>query len=61
MERKKKYSIYELSNGRIYTDTIQNVAIIKNNIDIDVKISGQKFLDSYRKQLSKNFHDEIWT
>ena len=28
----KKYSIYELSNGRIYTDTIQNVAIIKNNI-----------------------------
>ena len=32
LKPEKKYSIYELSNGRIYTDTIQNVAIIKNNI-----------------------------
>ncbi len=27
----KDYKIYEIKNGRIYTDTIQNVAIIKNN------------------------------
>ena len=27
----KKYHMYEIKNGRIYTDTVENVAIIKNN------------------------------
>ena len=27
----KKYHIYEISDGRIYTDTVENVAIIKND------------------------------
>ena len=27
----KKYNLYEILNGRIYTDTVENVAIIKNN------------------------------
>ena len=27
----KKYYLYEVLNGRIYTDTVENVAIIKNN------------------------------
>ena len=27
----KQYHIYEIESGRIYTDTVENVAIIKNN------------------------------
>ncbi len=30
----KKYYIYEIDHGRIYTDTVQNVAILKNNVII---------------------------
>ena len=31
----KEIFLYELNNGRIYTDTIENVAIIKDNVIID--------------------------
>jgi len=31
----KKFFLYELNNGRIYTDTVQNVAILKNNVIVD--------------------------
>tara|TARA_Y100000590_G_scaffold188900_1_gene215220 strand:+ start:1041 stop:2144 length:1104 start_codon:yes stop_codon:yes gene_type:complete len=30
-DSKKKYFFYEIIKGRVYTDTIENVAIIKNN------------------------------
>jgi len=37
----KKYNIYKVKNGRIFTDNNQNVAVIKNNILIP-KLSFQQ-------------------
>ncbi len=52
----KKYHVYEISNGRIYTDTIQNVGIIENNNLIsDVsfqQINGELKSGSFNQVLS---------
>ncbi|MDC1279778.1 glycosyltransferase family 61 protein [Pelagibacteraceae bacterium] len=40
---KKKYQVYKIKNGRIYTDNVENVALIDKNIIID-NISYQQIL-----------------
>ena len=40
---KKKYKIYKINNGRIYTDNVENVAVINKNKIID-NISYQQIL-----------------
>ena len=48
----KKYYIYEIANGRIYTDTVENVAILKNNTIVP-NISFQQI---YGDLKSSNFN-----
>ena len=68
----KKYKIYNIPNGRIYTDTIQNVAIIKNNYlvpnvsfqQIDGELKSSSFnnaLNIGTPRLKKNINGTIFS
>ena len=66
----KKYTIYEIEKGRIYTDTVENVAIIKNNCLLPVsfqQLSGEiknlkfnKVLSSGTPRIIKNFGGSVF-
>tara|TARA_B100000989_G_scaffold268757_1_gene223681 strand:- start:836 stop:1915 length:1080 start_codon:yes stop_codon:yes gene_type:complete len=51
-ESKKEYEVYEIKNARIYTDSSQNVAVIKKN-EIYEKLSTQ-LIDNHLVNLDKN-------
>ena len=51
-ESKKEYEVYEIENARIYTDSSQNVAVIKKN-EIYEKLSTQ-LINNHLVNLDKN-------
>ena len=65
-----KYALYEIQKGRIYTDTVENVAIIKNNCLLPVsfqQLGGEikdlkfnKVLSSGTPRIIKNFKGSVF-
>ena len=51
-ESRKEYEVFEIENARIYTDSSQNVAVIKKN-EIYEKLSTQ-LIDNHLVNLDKN-------
>ena len=39
---KKKYKVYKIDNARVYTDNVENVAVINNNKILDIISNQQK-------------------
>ena len=61
----EKYYVYEIEKGRIYTDAVENVAILKNNIIVPnisyQQIDGELKNSKFNKVLSAGSVGSVFT